>query len=142
MLKVAPLVRERSRPLKLTLRNWRPNGHDLIIHPMSIAQMRRQIKAKVDALPAGRLRVAADFLSCLQERGESDATLKLLAIPGFAEELQQPLKQIRSGSVTSVDKLRRKPRTGHCPLRAKDERCQQPYGTSSVPHVERAMPFR
>ena len=75
---------------------------------MSTARMRTQIKAAVDALPAGRLRVAADFLSYLQERGENAATRELLAIPGFAEDFQNGLKEIRSGRVTPSDKLRRK----------------------------------
>ncbi len=75
---------------------------------MSTVQIRRQIKAKIDALPADRLLVAADFLSYLSERGENEATRELLAIPGFADGFKLGLKEIRAGRVTSVDKLRRK----------------------------------
>lgn len=70
--------------------------------------MRRQIKATIDALSGDRLRVAADFLSYLREREDNDATRELLAIPGFAEDFQQGLKDIRAGRVTSSEKLRRK----------------------------------
>ena len=70
--------------------------------------MRRRIKATIDALPADRLPVAADFLSYLQERGENAATRELLAIPGFAEDFETGLKDIRAGRLTPLGKLRRK----------------------------------
>ena len=75
---------------------------------MSTAQMRRQIKQTVDALPPDRLRVAADFLTYLRERPENAATRELLAIPGFAEEFERGIREIRAGRTTSSEKLRRK----------------------------------
>ena len=70
--------------------------------------MRRQIKQTIDALPADRLPVAADFLAYLRERGDNAATRELLAIPGFAAAFKQGVKDIHAGRVTPVSRLRRK----------------------------------
>ncbi|WP_035984467.1 hypothetical protein [Leptolyngbya sp. KIOST-1] len=54
---------------------------------LNSSDTREQIYRYVEQLSQERLAVVLDFLSYLVERENSDATAELLAIPGFAPEL-------------------------------------------------------
>ncbi|MGF1519154.1 MAG: hypothetical protein ACFCVB_15335 [Nodosilinea sp.] len=54
---------------------------------LNSSDTREQIYCYVEQLSQERLAVVLDFLSYLVERDNSDATVELLAIPGFATEL-------------------------------------------------------
>lgn len=56
---------------------------------LNSSDTREQIYRYVDQLSQERLAVVLDFLSYLVERDNSDATEELLAIPGFAAELDR-----------------------------------------------------
>lgn len=73
---------------------------------MTIQNLRRQVKRRVEKLSPDRLRVADDFLAYLEERDSSEATSELLKIPGFLEEFEQARKDIRRGRITDWRKAR------------------------------------
>ena len=73
---------------------------------MSTTELRRRVKQTVDALSGEKLKTADRLLRRL--RDEDAATTELLRIPGFLESFQRGLKDVAAGSVTPVDKLRRK----------------------------------
>lgn len=56
---------------------------------LNSSDTREQIYRYVEQLSQERLAVVLDFLSYLVERDNSDATEELLAIPGFAAELDR-----------------------------------------------------
>ncbi|MFH7245503.1 MAG: hypothetical protein ACHWZW_21930 [Spirulina sp.] len=56
---------------------------------LNSSDTREQIYRYVDQLSQERLAVVLDFLAYLVERDNSDATEELLAIPGFAAELDR-----------------------------------------------------
>ena len=56
---------------------------------LNSSDAREQIYRYVDQLSQERLAVVLDFLSYLVERDNRDATEELLAIPGFAAELDR-----------------------------------------------------
>jgi hypothetical protein len=56
---------------------------------LNSSDTREQIYRYVEQLSQERLAVVLDFLSYLVERDNSDATEELLAIPGFATELDR-----------------------------------------------------
>lgn len=60
------------------------------------------IKLRLKKLSPERLRVADDFLACLEEREESEATQELLSIPGFNAALQAAKRQAKSGEVVRL----------------------------------------
>lgn len=56
---------------------------------LNSSDAREQIYRYVDQLSQERLAVVLDFLAYLVERDNRDATEELLAIPGFAAELDR-----------------------------------------------------
>jgi len=75
---------------------------------MSTLDLRRRIRHDIESLPPSRLRVVAEFVGFLRERGDEAATAELLAIPGFQQSVKQGLAESRHGRVTPVKALRRK----------------------------------
>ncbi len=57
----------------------------------------QKIEAILKRLSPERLRVAADFLSYLDERESNDATEELLSIPNFKEDFQEALQDFENG---------------------------------------------
>ena len=74
---------------------------------MTNAEMRRQVKQRIDRLSPERLRVADDFLACLEERESDEATDELLRVAGFLEMFEQARQDIAAGNLTPVEQLRR-----------------------------------
>lgn len=72
---------------------------------MTIIDLRRRAKQRIDRLSPERLRVADDFLAYLEEREECDATAELLRIPGFMEAFQRAEAQVTAGDVTPLAEL-------------------------------------
>lgn len=56
---------------------------------LNSSDTREQIYRYVEQLPQERLAVVLDFLAYLVERDNNNATEELLAIPGFAAELDR-----------------------------------------------------
>jgi PHD/YefM family antitoxin component YafN of YafNO toxin-antitoxin module len=54
-----------------------------------------------------RLRVAADFLSYLEERESNEATEELLSIPNFREDYEEAMQEIERGDVVPLKSIRR-----------------------------------
>ena len=75
---------------------------------MTNAEMRRQVKHRVDRLSPERLRVADDFLAYLEDRESDEATDELLKIAGFMELFEQAHRDITAGNLTPVEQLRRR----------------------------------
>ena len=76
---------------------------------MSTAQLRRQLKNRIDKMPVNRLRTAADFLTYLHER-EEDEAMTLVPRKPLYQRLAQAQRDIARGRVTPVNKLKRKHR--------------------------------
>jgi hypothetical protein len=75
---------------------------------MTTARLREAARRRLDALPAEKVRVAAEFLTYLDERASDEATAELLRIPGLLEELQAAERELAAGRGTPVAQLRRK----------------------------------
>jgi len=71
------------------------------------AELRRRAKKQIESLSSERLRVAADFLSYLEERESNEATDELLRIPGFAEQFEEAQRDMAAGRMVNWRKVRR-----------------------------------
>ena len=74
--------------------------------PSDNSALRRQAKRTIDQLSGLPLRLAAEFLSFVQERQANEATRELLQIPGFAESFARGVKDVRAGRVKTWRKAR------------------------------------
>ena len=75
---------------------------------MTTMDLRQEARSRLDALPADKLKVAAEFLAYLDERASDEATAELLKIPGLLDELREARAQTAAGKGTPFEKLRRK----------------------------------
>ena len=76
---------------------------------MSTAELRRQIKKRIDSLPPDRLRSAADFLDYLGQHIDQNAFDELIrSRPPLANRLKQAEADIAAGRLTPASGLRRK----------------------------------
>jgi hypothetical protein len=75
---------------------------------MSPTEVLRRAKRRLDVLSPERLRVADDFLAYLEERESAEATVELLALPGFRHALEVAEAEIASGEMIAVEQLRQK----------------------------------
>jgi|GEM_PF-675399 len=64
------------------------------------SELREQVHNYVEQLSPDRLAIALDFLAYLVERADHDATAELLAIPGFAAELEAAEQEANAGELT------------------------------------------
>ncbi len=74
---------------------------------MTIADLRRQAKERLDSLPAGKVRVAAEFLGYLENTASRAATAELLKIPGLLEDVQKAPAQVKGGKFRDWRKVRK-----------------------------------
>jgi hypothetical protein len=75
---------------------------------MTTAQLRRDIKKRVDALDSDRLMSAADFLEYLATRENGGRTTKNKKEAALVRRLAKAELEIAQGRVTPVHALRRK----------------------------------
>ena len=75
---------------------------------MTVTELRRRAKQRLERLSPQRLAVADDFLAYLEERDTDEATAELLRIPGFTTAFEQAQREIAAGDVTPVEDLRRR----------------------------------
>jgi hypothetical protein len=85
----------------------RRNAHGRGGSRTTIARLRQEAKKRIERLSPQRLKVAADFLSYLEERETNPATEELLRIPGFVGLLRRAERQVSGGRVTSWRQVRR-----------------------------------
>jgi len=64
---------------------------------MTIAELRKQAKERLDCLPPDKVRVAAEFLDYLETAASRDATAELLKIPGLLGDVKEASSQIKGG---------------------------------------------
>lgn len=74
---------------------------------MTIAQLRKHAKERLDCLPPDKVRVAAEFLDYLETAASRDATAKLLRIPGLLRDVEEASGQIKSGRFKDWRKVRK-----------------------------------
>ncbi len=73
---------------------------------MSATEIRREIKRRVDVLPADRLPLTSELIAYLEEQESIAATEELLNIPGFLEAFRAAKKQARNGKLTPLEEIR------------------------------------
>ena len=76
-------------------------------HVMNISATLTEAERRLRSLSPERLWVANDFLTCLQEREENEATAELLNIPGFEAAFQRAVEQVEKGEVVRFEDIRR-----------------------------------
>ena len=64
---------------------------------MSTIELRRIARETLDALPAGKVKVAAEFLADLGNHASEEATAELLRIPGILDDLKEARKEYAAG---------------------------------------------
>ena len=55
---------------------------------MTIGQLRKRAKERLDSLPAAKVRVAVEFSDYLDSAASRDATAELLRVPGLLEDVK------------------------------------------------------
>ena len=68
----------------------------------------QESQARLRSLSPGRLRVANDFLTYLQEREENEATQELLEIPGFLSAFRRAAAQAEAQETVLWEDVQRK----------------------------------
>jgi hypothetical protein len=63
---------------------------------MTIGELRKRAKERLDSLPPDKVRVAAEFLDYLDSAASRDATAELLKMPGVLVEVRRAPAQIKS----------------------------------------------
>jgi hypothetical protein len=74
---------------------------------MTTAQLRKQAKERLDALPADKVRVAVEFLGYLETSASRDATNELLKIPTLLEDVEKSAEDIKRGRTKNWRKVRK-----------------------------------
>ncbi len=72
-----------------------------------VPKLLQEAQARLRSLSPGRLRVANDFLSYLQEREENEATQELLELPGFLPAFRRATAQAEAGETVAWEDVRR-----------------------------------
>ena len=75
---------------------------------MTTVQLRKMTKKRLDLLPPGKFKVAAEFIEYLTASGGFEATSELLQIQGFEKDLAEAEREVSAGRVTPAEELRRK----------------------------------
>ena len=73
---------------------------------MTIAELRKRAKERLDSLPPEKVRVAAEFLDYLETAASRDATAELLTIPGLREDVKEASKHVKAGRFKDWRKVR------------------------------------
>jgi hypothetical protein len=73
---------------------------------MTIAQLRKQAKERLDSLPPDKVRVAAEFLDYLETAASRDATAELLKMPGMLRDVEDAAGHIKGGRFKDWRKVR------------------------------------
>ena len=73
---------------------------------MTIGQLRKHAKERLDCLPPDKVRVAAEFLDYLDTAASRDATAELLKIPGLLRDVEEASGHIKSGRAKDWRKVR------------------------------------
>jgi len=68
---------------------------------MTVSQLRRDVKKRINNLSENRLRSAADFIAFLEESSSAVAT-------SMSRRIQKAERQVAQGQVTAASALRRK----------------------------------
>ena len=79
---------------------------------VSPTDVKRLAKKKIDALSPVSAKAALDFMEFLDTKEDDEATLELLAIPGFLAELREAEREVAEGKVVEFTELRRRRRNG------------------------------
>jgi hypothetical protein len=74
---------------------------------MTTAQLREHAKERLDALPAAKVRVAAEFLDYLDTAASRDATAELLKVPGLLQDVKDATNLIKNGRTKDWRKVRK-----------------------------------
>ncbi len=74
---------------------------------MTTAELRKQAKEQLDALPPDKIRVAVEFLNYLDIAASRDATAELLKMPGLLDEVKEAAGDIKKGRFTDWRKVRK-----------------------------------
>jgi hypothetical protein len=64
---------------------------------MTTSELREDAIQRIKELPAGKLKVAAEFLVFLDERAGDDATRELLAVPELVRDVRKAKSLVESG---------------------------------------------
>jgi hypothetical protein len=73
---------------------------------MTIAELRKRAKERLDSLPPEKIRVAAEFLDYLDTAASRDATAELLTIPGLLDDVKEAPKHVKAGRFKDWRKVR------------------------------------
>jgi hypothetical protein len=73
---------------------------------MTIAELRKRAKERLDCLPPEKLRVAAEFLDYLETAASRDATAELLEVPGLLRDVQEAPRHIKGRRYKDWRKVR------------------------------------
>ena len=74
---------------------------------MTTAQLRERAKERLDSLPPGKVRVAAEFLDYLDTAASRDATAELLKIPRLLQDVKEASRRIKNGQTKDWRKVRK-----------------------------------
>ena len=74
---------------------------------MTVAQLRKRAKERLDCLPPDKVRVAAEFLDYLETAASRDATAELLKIPGLLRDVEEASEDITGGRFKDWRKVRK-----------------------------------
>jgi hypothetical protein len=74
---------------------------------MTITELRKRAKERLDSLPPDKVRVAAEFLDYLEAAASRDATAELLKIPGLLRDVKEASGHIKSGRFKDWRKVRK-----------------------------------
>jgi len=74
---------------------------------MTIAELRKHAKQRLDCLPPEKVRVAAEFLAYLETAASRDATAELLKIPGLLRDGKEAAKHIKNRRFKDWRKVRK-----------------------------------
>jgi hypothetical protein len=67
----------------------------------------QEAERRLHSLSPERLRTANDFLACLEEREENEATQELLALSGFEAAFRHAVDQAATGDVARLEDIYR-----------------------------------
>jgi len=74
---------------------------------MTIAELRKQAKERLESLPPDKVRVAAEFLNYLETAASRDATAELLKMPGLLDDVRDASGHIKRGRFKDWRKVRK-----------------------------------
>jgi hypothetical protein len=74
---------------------------------MSTIELREETKALIDMMSGMQLRAASKLLTLIKDRQTDEATLELLAIPGFAASYARGVRDIHARRTKPWRKVRR-----------------------------------